>query len=64
MLNLILSHWLTYVFIVYVLVLAVIVILKRNQPVETTRRPVTDEYLSNWRVPQQGARESRQSLLK
>jgi hypothetical protein len=63
MLNLILSHWLTYVFIVYVLVLAVIVILKRHQPVEITRRPLTDESLSNWRVPQQGALESRQSLL-
>ncbi len=39
MLDIILSHWMTYVYIVYVLVLAVIVILKRHQPVETAGRP-------------------------
>lgn len=39
MLDIILSHWMTYVYIVYVLVLAVIVILKRRQPVETAGRP-------------------------
>ena len=39
MLDMILSHWLTYFYIVYVLVLAVIVFLKRPQPFETAGRP-------------------------
>lgn len=39
MLDIILSHWLTYLYIAYVLVLTVIVFLKRNQPVETAGRP-------------------------
>lgn len=63
MLDIILSHWGTYIFVAYVLLLVVIVILKRPQPVETTRRPATDESLSNWYVSQQGALQSRQSLL-
>jgi hypothetical protein len=63
MLDIILSHTATYIFLAYVLLLVVIVLLKRPQAAQTAGRPLTDESLSNWRVPQRCALESRQSLL-
>ena len=63
MLDIILSHGATYIYLAYVLLLVVVVLLKRSEPAQTTGRPSTDPALSNWRVPQQAAIQSRQSLL-
>jgi hypothetical protein len=63
MLDIILSHWATYIYLAYMLLLVVVVLWKRSEPVHTAGRPLTDQALSSWCVPQQGAMQSRQSLL-